>query len=557
MNLKTHKILERLKCNDKIYFTSKIIFSFIFAVVITLDSLLVFPGTIDTNINTTYFQKIQIKNVLIFFGVLIGTYIIITLLEYVIDKLEKTIYTKKERKSKNIKVFFIIFGIILICWLPTILSYFPGGLYGDTVTTIREVIHDKVINNNNPILYTLCIKAFLVCGAKISSYTTGVGLFTVFQVLIMDAILSGSVYWMYKKNISKKYLVLVTLFYGICRLIPMYAISIWKDTPFSLALFLYTIFIAESVYQNGRNLETKKSALIIHSILIILVSFLRNNGTYIIIATTAIMILVYRKKMFSIVSIAVMIAILIIQGPVYKLLGLTGKTVESLGVPLQQLCYVAAKEDGNLTDEQKEFINNILNIDIIKQSYNPCLVDPVKWHPEFNNEFLQEHKAEFMKVWLEGLIQNPTSYVKAYLLNTLGFWDINKATKDAYVNPQMWNWADSVEVFKGEVVEQTDYVKKVTGKSVRKIITPEVYISSAVFLFITLFSALITIYKKKYKNLLIYLPALLTWATIMIAAPLAFSLRYVYILVLEIPMSFIIPFLETKQEKEEINEKSK
>ena len=115
MELKAHKILEKVKCNNssKIYIASKIIVSLIFATIIALDSLLVFPGTIFTNINTIYFQKIRVKNVLIFLGVLIGTYIAITLLQYIVDKLEKTIHTKKERKNKNIKIYFIAFAVIL------------------------------------------------------------------------------------------------------------------------------------------------------------------------------------------------------------------------------------------------------------------------------------------------------------------------------------------------------------------------------------------------------------------------------------------------------------
>ena len=62
-------------------------------------------------------------------------------------------------------------------------------------------------------------------------------------------------------------------------------------------------------------------------------------------------------------------------------------------------------------------------------------------------------------------------------------------------------------------------------------------------------SMIFTVYKKNYKNLLMYLPALFTWGTIMLATPIAFSLRYVYILVLMIPLDFIIPFLSNEKNK--------
>ena len=96
---------------------------------------------------------------------------------------------------------------------------------------------------------------------------------------------------------------------------------------------------------------------------------------------------------------------------------------------------------------------------------------------------------------------------------------------------------------------QIDYIEKLTGQSIKSIITPSAPISSAVFGFVAIFGCVLTIYKKRYKNLLIYLPAILTWATVLIAAPLAFSLRYVYILVLILPLGLILPILNQEHRK--------
>ena len=66
------------------------------------------------------------------------------------------------------------------------------------------------------------------------------------------------------------------------------------------------------------------------------------------------------------------------------------------------------------------------------------------------------------------------------------------------------------------------------------------------------FNQVYSIKNKRYKNLLIYLPALFTWGTIMLATPIAFSMRYVYILVLIVPMDFVIPFLSKDNSEEKI-----
>ena len=210
---------------------------------------------------------------------------------------------------------------------------------------------------------------------------------------------------------------------------------------------------------------------------------------------------------------------------------------------MQQIAYVVAS-DGNITDEQLEFINNICPIDVIKSKYAPCFVDTIKCDKEFDNEYLEANKGVFLKEWFKIFLKNPSAYVKAYLLNTIGFWDVNKATmEDSYINPLMWHFTDECMG-----VKQTNYIEVLTGKSIRGILHPTFAISSAIYLFILLFSSLFTILKKKYKNLLILLPGFLTWLTIMIAVPLAFSLRYVYILLLTIPFTIIVPFFKNKEE---------
>ena len=537
--------------NNKIYFIAKIILSLIFATTIMLDTMLNFNGSIFGPLSEIYFSEIKITNILIFILTFIISYIILTILEYVSDLLENTFYTKKERKNKNIKVFFIIWLVILVCWLPYILSYYPGGVYADTVRSIQQGMGREAISNNNPILYALILKLFLNIGIMIKSEYLGIQLFSIAQVLVMSGAISYFIYLLYKKKISMKYIVLITAFFGIFKLIPVYAISIWKDTPFCIALFLYIVLIMEIIYNNAKNLE-KPGGIIHYVILSILVAFLRNNGIYVIFLTTLVLLIVYRKSVLnklralSISSILTIILCLIVQGPVYRHYNLTTSFVESLGVPIQQMCYVVA-DNGDITEEQLEFINNMCPIEVIKEKYNPCIVDKIKWDESFNNEFLEENKAEFFKTWFQIFLKNPSSYVKAYLLNTIGFWDVNKSTNDGYANMTMWWNVESELQYK-----QEDVIKNITDVSIRKVLEIKTTISSAVFLFIMLTGIVITIYKKRYKNLIIFMPMFLTWLTVMIAAPLASSLRYVYILVLTVPISLLIPFLKSR---DEINQK--
>ena len=291
------KILEKIK-NNKLYYFSKILVTTIFSVVLFLDNILVFEKTIFARVGQIYFANVKISNILVFIGSWIITYVIMTLLEKLVDFVDKRFHVERKTSKKSILVFFLFLVILLICWLPYILSYFPGGIYADTINTLQQALGRMKITNHHPVLYTLIFKVFVKIGMKIQSLQLGIELFTIFQIVLMAGVISCFLYWLYKRNVSTKIIVLATMFFALCRLIPLYAVSLWKDVPFCLALFGYIIFIAETVYKNGKNLE-KLLPSISYSVLLLLVSFLRNNGRYITLAMTICLLIVYRKNIIK------------------------------------------------------------------------------------------------------------------------------------------------------------------------------------------------------------------------------------------------------------------
>ena len=538
--------------NNKIYFFVKILFCIAFAFTIMMDSTLVFSGDISQKLSANYFESVTPYNIAIFIITFLISYLIVTLIEFIVDKLKDKIYSNKNIEHKNKKIFWIAFIIILILWLPYILSFFPGGVFADTIVSINEALGKTKLYNHNPVLHTLILRLFLNIGMifnEANGISLGLMFYTVVQVIAMAAVVSYFIYWTYNRGISRKYVILEILFFGLFKLIPLYAISIWKDTVFCLVLFLYILFLADIVYEKGKNL-TKVTGIIHYLILAILVIFLRNNGIYIILFTTIILFLIFRKNIlnklrkFSIATIVVILISYTIQGPVFNMLNMNTEFVESLGMFLQQICYVVSK-DGDVTEEQKEFINNIIPIETIKTAYSPCVVDTIKWSTDFNGKYLEENKTEFFKIWFEIFLQNPVAYLKAYLLNSIGFWDINQSTINAYTNHTMWPTLQNDPQY-----VQNDYIENLTNHSMRNLLEPHIIISPAVFVFITLIGFIMTIYRKRYINLLIYAPMIATWITIMIAVPVAFALRYVYIFVLALPLSIIIPFLNVKETEE-------
>lgn len=521
---------------------AKAVFSFLFALTIMLGRLIVFKG-IFGNVHENYFMPFSFRHVVIFSVAFITSYLVVGLIELFVQESEKK--TSIQRKNKKRWIFFAFAAVLIICWLPYYLSYFPGGVYSDTYLSIGQAKGELALSNHHPILYTGLIKLFISIGTLLGrGMQFSIGLFTLAQFTALALTLAYFLYWMYKHKVANVFLILCTAFFSLFPLFPFYAVSVWKDTPFSIALFLYILCILNIVVSDGTWLKSWWG-IAKYCVCTMLVAFLRNNGLYIVFAVTVFILFAYWEKVlralkwFTAFAALTLAGIFIVQGPIYDKLGLnTTKQVESYGCLLQHIAYVASVE-GEINEEQIAFLDRIMPMEEMKRAYAPCIVDTIKWSDSFDQDYLNEHKNEFLRVWASIALKNPGSAIKAHLLETLGFWDVTRGTEDAYIQTGLWF---------GEYdgMHEVDYFAKFFGFSFANLVKPRYYWSAALFIWFALLCMTVAISQKKYRFVLVYLAPLTLWATIMLATPIAFSLRYAYIFVPFMPVAALVPFLPYK-----------
>lgn len=518
-------------------FLFKLFVSLTFAVSTYLDSILGYSDNLYSDIYIILFLPRSAAAFAKGFLSFIAAFAIISFLELLQKKYSiRYDITINKPSGKDLFVWLLFFILLICAWSPYFLSYFPGGVYPDTATCIGQA-RVGVYNNQQPVLYSLLLKMCI----SIAGLNNAVALFTILQIIFMAGCFSYILYRLYLHNVSKPVLIMIFAYFALFNLIPLYVVSIWKDTIFSTTLFMYIFLLFENIILNPDRPESGKIALI--AVFMILSVFLRNNGIYVMILTTVILAITYRKtiintyKAFFNVTAIALICCFLVQGPVFNSLNINGPFVENVGVLQQQIAYVQTV-NGDITHEEMDFLNKICPKDTIRAYYRPLIADTIKWHNDYDSDFLENNKGEFLKVWASILVRNPKLYINSYLFITLGYWNPYKQSVVSYVNPEMW--ADLKDV---DHYWQTDPIESLFGTSIRDSLYPKKLISSAIFLFITLILFALSL-NKKDKRWLAFIPALVAYLTVFIATPLAFALRYVYIVVLTVPLFIIIPFLQ-------------
>lgn len=288
----------------------------------------------------------------------------------------------------------------------------------------------------------------------------------------------------------------------------------------------------------GKDSRSSALRLLVFGALALGVMLLRNNGLYICVALFVVLAIVVALDRLGCVApmksasrLAVslgfaLVTCLVITGPVYSAMGVVpSEDVESVGIPLAQMARVAAL-DGDMSESDRSYMNELLPLDRYKEVYLPSCIDPLKWNEDFNAERL---KDEFWTHWASMLSRSPSIYFEAWELQTFGFWAPNVKGADGL--PENF--------LMGVPYNLVADAKASTGVTFRNLLAPlgdgvdvaiglsAWSISGAVVFWLLMFSAVLLVSRGRSRFALPLLPFLLLYGTLFIASPIWYWPRYI------------------------------
>ncbi|MDE6004440.1 MAG: hypothetical protein K2G88_03540 [Oscillospiraceae bacterium] len=464
-------------------------------------------------------------------------------------------------RKRKLLVFFGTMGILLLAWLPYFLYLFPGDVTTDSNQEMRQAVGLQDLSNHHPIAHTFMIKIFYSLGQVLfhGDATLSVATYSICQAILLSASFAYLILTLYEAGLKQSALVITILFYAIPAYHGTYSVTMWKDIWFGgimlvLAVTLWRIM----VYCKTGTKKVPKFELIMLFIFSIATCLFRSNGLYAFVFLLLFLFIYFlpKKQMqILITATTALILAVIIKNPVYQALHVTQPDmIESLSIPAQQIA-CTIRDGGELTDEQQELLSQVVDISQVPVRYAPQISDSIKnlVRETDNQEFIKTHKFEFLKLWIDLGLKYPKSYLYAHLDQTYGYW---------YPDVQYWVYAGEFSTAGFDMAKEN---KLSENSSTSMNNWREAYKSYPYWgllwsigltTWLVIFMAGAVFVKKRKSFLLVYMPMIGVFLTLMIATPVFAEFRYYYCAFTTIPLLCLIPFLKEEYFMEKISKNS-
>lgn len=455
-------------------------------------------------------------------------------------------------RKTSLKLFFISFGIIFVCWIPVFLAYYPAIMSYDFHRQSQEAYRGWMwFTSHHPLAHTALIRFFFTIGEAIGSYQIAMALFSILQMLILSSVFAYSCTMITRLTGKKWPFWACTAMFGLLPIHPVMALSMTKDILFTVFVLLFVILILEY-----RISKTKKMRIFLYISLIItgmLVIIFRNNAIYALVLFTVFYVLISKKQRLAILILCVAC---IAGGSFAKtamlksMNAIEGSKIEMYSVFLQQMCRCGKYHELYLTEDQY----NILSYYIPQEywaGYNPPIADSLKSVIAVSTfDYWKEDIPQMLIDWATLGLAYPNDYIDAFLVQTQGYWFIDDMThaevlgygEDTALGLLYTFNASVSDVFEG--IESHSYFpwllsvynKIVNGNSYQYWPILSLLFKPAFYTWCLILCMMSAFYLKEKNKLVVYLFPFIYFLTLLLGPVVNF--RYIYPIAVTIPYYF-------------------
>ena len=321
--------------------------------------------------------------------------------------------------------FIISFFVLLAAWVPYICISFPGTVSFDACRQLEMVTGVRRMSNTHPVTSTLLLGLLFRLGRGVSDD------FGVFTVVLAQEFLAAAIFSLCVRKILSltgrvRWAVAALAFFALDPLWGVYEQAVLKDPSFTSLFALYSVTYVEVAGQvlvksaEGK-VSWKTCGLLMASGVL---CCLMRHGELIVIGLSlgllALLALRDRKKLLLLLAVTVVLS----YGSKKVIVSVThagpAPTRATFSIFFQQTALYLQRYPEDVTPEQLDAIDAVLDADEIGGLYNPLISDPVK------NTYTKAGKrklAAYFKVWLEMFFRHPGPYFDSFFQFSIGYFD--------------------------------------------------------------------------------------------------------------------------------------
>ncbi len=332
-----------------------------------------------------------------------------------------------EKTYSGLQVCLFYMAVILVCWLPVFLAYYPSVFAYDAEGQLYQVIANDY-STHHPLLHTLFLGAFFRLGGSVlGSYSAGMALHSVVQMLLMAGAFGYALTYLYRKGTSVYLRIILLVFYALFPVNSILALSTTKDVLFSALALLYTVSLYRMACDAREGVRRTDGCICL--VITVLMLLMRNNAVYAFLASVPIVCFGWHRRngLWKKYLFLSLLGILLFGAGNAGLKAVThaqsGSPREMLSVPLQQMARTRVKEEETLSPQMRKELDNYLSSEWVFAAYDPHLADPVK-----QRAVIHDNPAGFLRAWVKLGLEHPRTYIDAFLDNSIGFWFLEDRT---------------------------------------------------------------------------------------------------------------------------------
>jgi len=315
--------------------------------------------------------------------------------------------------------FAFAFVLLILCWLPAWLAFWPGSFSPDSITQFYAY-YNQDHSSHHPLLHTLLLGFCMMLGIDNhpDAYATGgLALYCGIQLVLTAGCAAYGVSWLKRRGAPVWTRIAVLLLLALNPFYASWGFYAQKDVLFGALVLVFCLQLAD-LWRFG----WKPLRLIGFAVIAVLMMLFRNNGIYALALLLPFAIWWAkgrRIRLTALLAICMALYVAVNAGLMYVLYASEGSKVEILSIPLQQIARTLREDPSARELDEDGVLDTLFGEEDIPALYDEQIADPLKWSVDY--DLLDENIPALLNLWARMGIRNFDTYVEAFLAQNLPY----------------------------------------------------------------------------------------------------------------------------------------